>query len=131
MSRSSRSPDRGTYPVVGLVAAVAVVGGVTLYAALLGTIGPPSDRAPRVADATLDRAHDAVTSGGVVSPARLAETTVSPDGYRVQVRLAAAGRVWRVGPTPADHAATASRSVGVRLDPGRVRPGTLTVAVWR
>lgn len=129
MSHSSRSDERGTYPVVGLVAAVAVVAGVTLYAGLVDT--PPTDRADRVAATALEQAHEGVTSGGVGIPARLPEAIPDPDGYRVRLRLTAAGRVWRVGPAPPAETAAASRQVGVRLDPGRVRPGTLTVEVWR
>lgn len=132
MSRSSPSSDCGEFPVVGLVAAVAVVAGVGGYATLLADAGSSTDRSDRVARLALDRAHDRVTSGGVADPNRLAEIDPDPDGYRVRVRLAAAGRVWRVGPAvPAGvEPAAASRQVGVRLQPGRVRPGRLTVEVW-
>lgn len=136
MSRSSQSSDaaddRGEFPVVGLVAAVAVVAGVSGYAVLVAGLGSSSDRPERVARTTLDRAHEEITSGGVAVPARLADAEVAPDAYSVRVRLTAAGRVWRVGPpvpTGVEPAA-ASRSVGVRLRPGRVRPGRLTVEVW-
>lgn len=161
MSRSSQS--RGEYPLVGLVAAVAVVAGVSGYVALVGSVGPASDRAERVAEATLVRAHEAVTSGGVAIPSRLAEADPAPDGWQVRLRLAAAGRVWRAGPSPpggetnatlddslstedgstlgddSDSAgrgrgtdtASATEQLGVQLGPGRIRPGTLTVEVWR
>ncbi|MEZ3115235.1 hypothetical protein RYH80_04780 [Halobaculum sp. MBLA0147] len=148
MSRSSRSGDRPTdavdsaatdagrraqsSPTVGLVAAFAVVAGVSLYAtALVGVETDDSTRERRLATTTLDRAHAAVTSGGVAVPARLRRVAgVAPADHDLRVRLRAAGRTWTHGPEPPPETTTASRRVGVSLGPGRIRPGELTVEVW-
>lgn len=148
VSRSSRSGDPPTdavdraatdacrraqsSPTVGLVAAFAVVAGVSLYATtLVGVDAGDGTRERRLATTTLDRAHAAVTSGGVAVPARLRRVAgVAPADHDFRVLLHAAGRTWTHGPEPPPEATTASRRVGVSLGAERIRPGELTVEVW-
>jgi hypothetical protein len=131
------TPERArTTPVAGLVAAFAVFAGLSAYAVVFDGVddAAPDRRADGVAATTLARAHEAVTSGGVADPARLADAVdAGPDGYHLRVTLSASGRTWRAGPTPPDATdpARASRRVGVAVGPGRVRPGELAVEVWR
>lgn len=132
----SRSSGRGQVePTAALVALLAVCVGVSTYAATLEGAGYGSDR--DVADPTLDRVVDRLAAGGVADPTRRRRARhAGPAGYRLNVTVAAAGRRWHAGPTPPAGANerhgidTASRPLGVRLAPGRVRPGRVRVEVW-
>ena len=128
--RRSSSPGRGqAEPTVTLAAVLAIVLGVTAYAVVLGDAVPSRDR--DLAEPTLVRAYDRLTPGGVADPSRLDLTRdEAPAGYGVNLTLAAAERRWAVGPIAPPSADGASRSVGVRLRPGTVRPATLAVEVW-
>lgn len=127
---NGRSDRAQTSPVAALAALFAVCAGVSLYATVLGGAIPVVDRG--VADPTLDRVRDGASDGGVVAPARLAEARDrGPAGRRLNVSLAADGREWHVGPAvPPRVTDRADRLVSVRLGPGRVEPGRLSVAVW-
>ncbi|WP_251344194.1 DUF7285 family protein [Haloplanus halophilus] len=129
MSRSSR---RGQVePLAALVVLLAVTGAVTTYAAALDGVGREADR--DLATPTLDRVASALGTGGVADPNRTRRAhRAGPSGYRLNVTVAAAGRRWTAGPAPPrdGRADAASRSIGVRLEPGRVRPGRLRVEVW-
>lgn len=138
-TRGDRSDDcRGqTDPLVALVALFAVSVGVSLYAGVLddvsATVGVDRD----VATPTLERVHEATTTAGVLDPSSLEDArSVAPDGYESNVSVRAAAREWEAGPpTPTatsseERVDSAARSVGVRLGPGRVRPGRLRVVVW-
>ncbi|MDS0297961.1 hypothetical protein NDI76_04335 [Halogeometricum sp. S1BR25-6] len=127
-------------PVAALAALFAVCAGVSLYATVLAGAVPVVDERS-TAGPTLDRVADAASDGGVVAPARLAEARDrGPAGRRLNVSLAADGREWGVGPAvPGDSSDAADRTnrvdragrlVSVRLAPGRVEPGRLSVAVW-
>jgi hypothetical protein len=137
MSRSSSSRDRAfAEPTVALAAVLALSLGVAAYANVLDGVGE-STSVPTARPA-LERAHDAVTVGGVADPRRLdgAAAAAGVD-RRANVTLAVAGRHWSAGDaTPEPRAgdidrATATRRLGVALAPGRVRPGQLRVTVWR
>lgn len=126
----SRSSARGQVePTAALVVLLAVCGAVSTYATVLGGAGYEAER--DVAVPTLDRVVDRLATGGVADPAqRRRARHAGPAGYRVNVTLAAAGRRWHAGPSPAEDADTATRTLGVRLAPGRVRPGRVRVEVW-
>jgi hypothetical protein len=128
----SRSSARGQVePTAALVVLVAVCAAVSAYAvAVDGAIGE-TERS--VATPTLDRAVDALSSGGVAEPDRRSRARRSgPPGYRLNVTVAAAGRRWYAGPTPpgAVDTETATRRIGVRIGPARIRPGRVRVEVW-
>ena len=119
-------------PLAAMVAVFAVGAGLTVYAGVLDGELPGQDR-QQVADPTADRLAAAIQDGGVVEPRRLSgrRSTAVPDGYTLNATLTAAATRWHVGPTPPARAQTASEQVSVRLAAGRVRPGRLTVRVWR
>lgn len=122
--------DRGQVePVVALPALTVLCIGFSLYAVVLQGAIVPADR--DVAGPTLERVEDRLTAAGVAEPARLSRATGSgPDDFELNVTLDAAGQHWTAGPAPPPTAATARRSLGVRIAPGEVRAGTLRVAVW-
>ncbi|MDS0293559.1 DUF7285 family protein [Halogeometricum luteum] len=146
---SGRGARAQASSVAALAALFAVCAGVSLYATVLAGAVPVVDERD-AADPTLDRVADAASDGGVVAPDRLSGTPdYRPAGRRVNVTLVADDRVWHAGPAvpPAASAATgradrtkptghadridrAGRLVSVRLGPGCVEPGRLSVAVW-
>jgi hypothetical protein len=133
MSRSS-ARDRGQVePLAALVVLLAVCAAVSTYASALAGTGYVAER--DVAAPTLDRVVDGLAAGGVVDPDRRGRAQrTGPAGYRLNVTVAAAGRRWYAGPTPPGQEAgtdTAARSLGIRLAPGRIRPGRVRVEVWR
>jgi hypothetical protein len=119
-------------PVAALVAVFAVCVGLALYAGVLSSVTPQPSR--DLAEPTLDRVHDRLSTGGVAVPERLGPertTAAGPDGYQLNVSLTAADRRWAVGPTPPASAGDGTgRSTTVRVAPGRVDPGRLRVVVW-
>ena len=128
MSRSSAR--RGSVePIAAVAALLAVTAGLGLYAGVLDDARPETDR--DVATPTLDRVYDRTSELAVVVPDGIdAARRAGPDGYRVNVTLWADGRRWTAGPEPPARADRASRSVSVRLAPGRLRAGRLRVEVW-
>lgn len=129
----SRSLARGQVePIAALVCLLAVCAAVSTYATALAGSGYETDR--DVAEPTLDRVVDRLAAGGVAVPERTARAQrAGPTGYRLNVTVAAAGERWHAGPTPPDRQGdtdTAARPIGVRLAPGRVRPGRVRVEVW-
>jgi hypothetical protein len=119
-------------PTAALAATAAVVVGLGLYAGALADAMPGRHDRDLAAPA-LDRAHDALTPRGeVVVPARVGNAReAGPAGFRTNVTVRTARRRFTAGPTPPPNADGAARPVGVRLGPGRIRPGTLRVEVWR
>lgn len=129
----SRSSGRGqTEPLVALVAVFAVCLGVTLYAFALDDASGGTER--DVATPTLDRVLAELSSGGVVDPDRLdaavADVDAELSGRGVAATLRVADRSWRAGGRPTADARTAERRVAVRIGPGHVRGGRLSVEVW-
>lgn len=129
MSRSSACRGQAE-PLVAVVAVFAVGVGLTVYAGALEDARPEGDE-PSVQPA-LDRAERAVSEGGVVEPRRLsAAPEVAPGSHRLNATVETQGEQWQVGPTPPATARIATTRVSVRTAPGEVRPGRLTVRVWR
>jgi hypothetical protein len=131
----SRSSARGQVePTAALVVLLAVCAAVSTYATVLGGAGHEVER--DVASPTLDRVVDRLAVGGVAEPARRRRAQrAGPTGYRLNVTLAAGGRRWHAGPKrpgPGASADTdaAARALGVRLAPGRIRPGRVRVVMW-
>ena len=129
----SRSSAKGQVePIAALVCLLAVCAAVSTYATVLGGAGYETER--DVAPPTLGRVVDRLAVGGVLVPDRRERARAAgPRGYRLNVTVAAAGKRWHAGPTPPGQRAdtdTAARTIGVRLAPGRVRPGRVHVEVW-
>lgn len=134
--RDRRSGTRAqTTPLVALIALFAVCTGISLYAAGLDSM-LPTGTDNELADPTLDRVHDAVSTGGVVDPvALLRASRVAPDGYRVAVAVRTARGRWTNGRRPPSDGRPgvdrATRPVSVAAGGGEVIWGRLTVWVWR
>lgn len=128
----SRSSARGqTEPLAALVAVAALGIGLSMYAGVLDAT-LPTDRDRSVAPAAAERVDQRVAPDGVADPDLVPEShAVGPDGYATNVTLRAAGEGWSSGPAVPAGADTATERLGVRLGPGRVEPGRLTVTVWR
>lgn len=125
----SRSSDSGQVePLAALVAAAAVCLGLSLYAGLVVEVLPGSGDAD--AEQVLDTVHDRLAPNGVVRPDRLAASTTSPAGLRVNVTLDTSSTRRTVGPSPPAGASTAGRHVSVRRSPARIHAGRLRVVVW-
>ena len=117
-------------PIAALVAVFTVGLAISLYATALpdAGVGTPGDE---TAETTLSVVYRNISDGGVVRPQQVKLAPgVAPPGYDVNVTLAVAGETWLAGPVPPESARSASRRVSVRLAPGNVRPGRLTVVVW-
>ncbi|MFC7155587.1 hypothetical protein ACFQPA_08960 [Halomarina halobia] len=130
MSRSSGRRAQ-VEPVAALVALVALSLAVSLYAGVaVESVAPDADDGGTAATAA-DRAVALVAPAGVATPADLpAVTDAAPAGYRLNATLSAGGERWHLGPAAPSTAPHATRPVSVRLSPGRVVPGTLSVVVW-
>ena len=133
-SGSWRPPSRDARgqvePLAALVAVFAVGVAVTTYAGLVDATLPTPDR--NLAEPTVERAGRAISDHGVADPAALREgLRAGPDGYRVNLTLAAAGQEWHAGQAPPPGADAAETRVSVRVAPGRIRLGRLRAAVWR
>ncbi len=130
---SARSDRRGAVePHVAIAGLAVVCLCLGLYATALADAVDSPDR--DVASPALSRVADAATTGGVVSPDRVrASRAAGPRGYHVAVGLRAGGYRRRFGPLPPEGTPvqTARRPVSVRFGPADVRPGTLSVEVWR
>jgi hypothetical protein len=131
MSRSSARKAQ-VEPVAALVA-VAVLGlAVGAYATVRADVLPGAERdAP--ANAVLAETVDAATTSGAVavSPSTLEVDSVAPAGYEVSVTITAGDSEWTRGAEhPPPDAASDSRRVPVRVAPGQIRPGRVTVVVW-
>ncbi|MFB6252264.1 MAG: hypothetical protein ABEI27_11390 [Halobellus sp.] len=124
-----------TTPVVALIALFAVCTGVSLYATTLDST-MPTETDDALADPTLDRIHDVVSTGGVVDPvALIGASDVAPDGYRVAVAVTTERGRWTNGRRPPRGERSgvdrATRPVSVASGEGDVIWGRLTVWVWR
>lgn len=115
-------------PIAALAAVFAVVVGLAVYTGAVGEFLGRNDRP--VAETVLEEFVREARTDGVVDPERLAGLQ-APTGWRVNVTLATPTDRWTRGPTPPDSADRARREVAVRLAPGSIRPGRLTVVAWR
>lgn len=119
-------------PLAALVAVLALGLALSLYAGAHSELvrsasGADRERAP----AALQRVAAGLSNGTVVRPALLESGTYRPPAG-VHVRIAAAGEQWTAGPPPDGPRRgrdRQSRLVAVRLGPGRVAVGRLTVEV--
>jgi len=131
MSRSSARRAQ-VEPVAAVVAVLALCLAVAAYGAVSETALPGRTESAPV-EQVLDDAVDAALVEGdvVVSPERLTDA-VAPAGYETSVELTAGERAWTAGASdPPPEAASASERVPVRVAPGDVGPGRLTVEVWQ
>ncbi|MDR5673408.1 hypothetical protein RH858_09645 [Halalkaliarchaeum sp. AArc-GB] len=139
--RSALSSRAQASPVPALVALLAVIAGVAVYAGVVADVaavaGDDRTGSDRTAETTLDTLRSAASDGDVVDPERLQDAAtdgdVMPTGFESNVTLAVAGDVgWTVGPAPPDRPVhRADRTVAVRIGPGEIRRGTLRVRVWQ
>jgi hypothetical protein len=130
----SPSSDRATTePLVVLVAVFAVTLGVTLYAGVVDEAFGTLDDDRNIATSSADAVEQRLSSAGVVRPGGLnSALDAVPADYHVNVTITATtGERWGGGREPPSNADTETRIVSVRVRPGAVRRGTLTVRVWR
>ncbi|WP_335999877.1 DUF7285 family protein [Halorientalis halophila] len=129
MSRSSACRGQ-VEPIAAIVAVFAVGVGLTIYTGAVQDALPGTQ--PRnVAQPTLSAVEDHISEAGVIDPERLRESTEhAPDGRTLNATLRVGDRRWAIGPRPPESARQASTRASVRLRPGTIRPGRLTVRVW-
>ncbi len=127
-----RSSGRGQFEaVVALVAVLAVSAGLVAYAGTLST-ALPGDPERATAETALDRVHRTLRVAGVAQPDRLDRTPeVAPQGWRMNVTLRTREGRWTQGPDPPGEGLQSQRRISVRVAPGALRPGRLTVVLWR
>ncbi len=130
-TRRASERIRGQVEPFAALAAVFAVGlAVSLYATVLSDVDLGGS-ADGTAETTLNEVHRNVSEGNVVVPGKMEQApTVPPTGYDANVTLTVGEETWRAGPVPPESASSASRQVSVRLAPGNVRPGRLTVVIW-
>ncbi|EMA06823.1 hypothetical protein SAMN05443574_105253 [Haloarcula vallismortis] len=130
----SPSSDRATTePLAALVAVFAITLGVSLYAGVVDEAFGTLDDARNIATPTADTVEQRLSSAGVVRPERVDNALDAvPANYHGNVTITATtGERWGGGREPPSNADTETRTVSVRVGPGAVRRGTLTVRVWR
>ena len=130
----SPSSDRATTePLVVLVAVFAVTLGVTLYAGVVDEAFGTLDDDRNIATPSADAVEQRLSSAGVVRPGGLnSALDAVPADYHVNVTITATtGERWSGGRESPSNADTETRTVSVRVGPGTVRRGRLTVRVWR
>lgn len=125
----SRWSDRGyVEPLAAIAAVFAVSVGLSVYVVGLEGVVEGGDRS--IAETVLEEIRDDAGGRAVLEPDRLSATS-APSGWEANVTLITRhGRV-TAGPVPPNDAERASERVSVRLGPGTVRPGRLTVEVWQ
>lgn len=118
-------------PLAALVAVFAVGVGLSLYAgvldATLPTLTPARETAPVAADRFV---AEATAGGAVVPPISVAGEAARPDGFDLNATVSTPGDTLATGPPVPDGAECDHRTVSVRVEPGRIRPGRLEVCVW-
>lgn len=126
----SRSSDRGQLnPFVALAAVLVLTTALSTYALAFGTVPSPNGERG-LAEPVLTRAVDDLGAGGTVAPGQV-ESFEPATRATVNLTLRAGNDTWRLGPPAPRDAATASRTVPVRLASGRVVPGRVRATVWR
>ena len=130
----SPSSDRGTAePLATLVAVFAVGLGLALYAGVLDDAFGTLDDDRNIATPTADTVEQQLSTAGVVQSERVdAALQAVPANYHGNATVTATtGERWTAGREPPGRADTEARTVSVRVGPGAVRRGTLTVRMWR
>ncbi|WP_332898328.1 DUF7285 family protein [Haladaptatus sp. CMSO5] len=116
-------------PVPALIAVVVVGLGMSLYAGVVTDFLPNHQVNPTP---TLHHLSAHMQTNGVVEPGRLHRLdSVGPAGYETNATLEAGGKRWSRGPTAPADAATARERVSIRVAPGRINLGWLTVRLWQ
>lgn len=116
-------------PIAALAAVFAVAVGLSVYVgSLQGAITPAQTDGP-VAESVLEDVVTTAETTSVVDPATVGNAT-PPAGWDANVTLSTRAGRWQGGPAPPAGAERATRRVSVRLEPGTVRPGRLTVEAW-
>ena len=153
MSHSSTHKRGQTEPIAALVAVSVIALALSLYGLVaLGVLNQSTDR--DVAEPTLNNVWEDIRSSGVYDgTGSLSDITgedadvVLPEGYNVYVnitRLNNEGQIevvdtqtilWQESDgqtdiSPPEWAHEATRPIPIRVTPGEVRTGTLTVEVW-
>lgn len=118
-------------PLAALAAVFALCVGVSTYAAVVETaVDERPDR--DIAGPALSHVETLLTTRGVADPAAMSDVSnAAPATYRLNATLTAGNRTWNAGPPVAAHGQRAGRRLSVRLGPGRVRAGRLSVVVWQ
>jgi len=143
------TPRGQTEPLAALAAIALVCTAITLYTGLYGEVldGVGQDRA--LGDVTAERVWEAIGTNGIYDSGddlpSLIDASTIPHGASVQVTVTYVGDTGRivpagavtvdaqgdvVGTEPPTTAEVCNRSVPVRVSPGDVQPGTLSVVVW-
>lgn len=118
-----------TEPFAALAAVFALCLGLSAYAIVLAGAQHTTDR--DVAAPVLDSVHDSLAERGVVHPSNLSRARRhAPTNGHLNATLRTDSERWSVGLLPPPHANRAARHVSVRLGPGRIRAGWLSVVVW-
>jgi len=128
------SSDRATTePIATLVAVFAVTFGLALYAGVIDDAFATLDDDRNVATPTTDAVEQQLSSAGVVQPGGVDKSLDAvPANYHGNVTVrATTGEQWSSGREPPNSVDIETRTVSVRVGPGSVRRGTLTVRVWR
>ncbi|WP_338727718.1 hypothetical protein [Haladaptatus sp. DJG-WS-42] len=116
-------------PVPALIAVVVVGLGMSLYAGVVTDFLPSQQVNPTP---TLHQMSAQLQTNGVVEPETLTDLdSVGPAGYETNVTLETAAERWTRGPTPPTNAVTARARVSIRVAPGCINPGWLTVRMWQ
>lgn len=128
--RSAAPCSRGqTEPIAALVALLAVGAALTLYVAVAAEETRDPERSG--AGPAMERLSADAVSDGVVEPGAVPDPESLVRGGRdVRITLRYDGVERQYGPSPPADVDRAVRPVSVRVRPGDVRPGSVTVEVW-
>lgn len=128
---SSWSDRAQVEPLAALAAVFAVGVGLTLYVGALDTTLPRLTSDREVAPTAADRvAAEASSLGAVEPPLEDPVAGSRPTGYELNATLRTGDAEWTGGPPTPSDAECELRDVSVRIEPGRIRPGSLEVCVW-
>ena len=130
---SPSSARATTEPVAALAAVFAVGLGLALYAGVLDDAFGTLEDDRNVATPTADAVERRLSTAGVAQPRGLGDALGAvPANYHGTATITATtGERWAAGREPPGGADTEARTLSVRVGPGAVRRGTLTVRVWR
>ena len=138
-----------TEPLAALAAIALVCTAITLYTGFYGAVFDSVGEDRRLGSVTAERVWEAIGENGIYDsdddPRTLLEAATIPRGVTVRLTVAYVGEDGRmetagettvddrgaaVGTAPPATAERFRRSVPVRIAPGDVKPGTLTVVIW-
>ncbi|QLC32653.1 hypothetical protein EFA46_005940 [Halarchaeum sp. CBA1220] len=129
MSRSSGRAQ--VEPTAALAAVLALTAALGVYGVAYAQV-PLDAASPAHADAALAHVDGHLGPGPADPDALAAAVRGVPGPSSVNATLRTATRTWAVGPPrPAARVDTAATALPVRVSNATVRPGRLSVAVWR